>query len=293
MQQVDPNHINAQRELAHTLMLHERYEIAERHFEALLKIDQNEHMRDDYRAFLRRIDQNKPRRISGHFSFLPSTNVNRGTTHSVFDTTRGLFVINPESQAESGIGIQFGLSGHFRRLVNPQSRISLNWGITEKQYEQEVFNSSTKSVAISYEKLTNKGDWFISPYHRITRRKDDGDNDATGLHWGLSRRLDLKNQLIFSVKHEYIHFFNNRSYKDGPFSAFSASLNHQVNPGFAISGGVGFEQSGPEASHLQYDAHKLFSSLVKKWKGGLQTKFGVELGKRNFSGVVEIFEVIE
>lgn len=104
--QIDPNYINARRELAHTLLLNRDYGPAEYHFDALLQIDQNEQMRDGYRGFLNVIEQNKPVGFSGYFSLLPSTNVNRGTANTVFDTTLGQFVIDPNSQAESGVGVQ-------------------------------------------------------------------------------------------------------------------------------------------------------------------------------------------
>ena len=125
--QIDPNYINARRELAHTLLLNRDYGRARFHFEELLKIDQNDQMRDGYRGFLNVMDQNKPIGFSGYFSILPSSNVNRGTTNIVFDTNLGQFVIDPNSQAESGVGVQLGFSGYFRHLTSPTSRISLNW----------------------------------------------------------------------------------------------------------------------------------------------------------------------
>ena len=128
--QIDPNYINARRELAHTLLLNRDYGPARFHFEELLKIDQNDQMSDGYRGFLNVIDQNKPVGFSGYFSILPSTNVNRRTTNTVIDTNLGRFVIDPNSQAESGVGAQLGFSGYFRHLTSPTSRISLNWGVS-------------------------------------------------------------------------------------------------------------------------------------------------------------------
>ena len=77
--QIDPNYINARRELAHTLLLNRDYGPSRFHFLQLLKIDPNDQMRNGYREFINVIDQRKPVGFSGYFSILPSTNVNRGT----------------------------------------------------------------------------------------------------------------------------------------------------------------------------------------------------------------------
>jgi tetratricopeptide (TPR) repeat protein len=281
--QIDPNYINARRELAHTLLLNRDYGPARFHFEELLKIDQNDQMRDGYRSFLNVVDQNQPIGFSGYFSLLPSTNINRGTTNTVFDTTLGQFVIDPISQAESGVGVQLGLFGYFRHLTSPTSRVSLNWGLFGTRYKEDRYNSAVGNLAVSYEQVTQSGSWFVSPYFRKTWREDDGDNDARGLNFGLTHRLNDPNRLVFSFSHEYRDYAL-QDYQDGTFTSGSISLNHQINPSLSISGGFGFERSIPEADHLQYDSGKLFAGLSKAWEGGLQTSFGFEYGIRDFVG---------
>lgn len=281
--QIDPNYINARRELAHTLLQNRDYGPARFHFKELLKIDQNEQMRDGYRGFLNVIDQNQPIGISGYFSVLPSTNVNRGTTNTVFDTTLGKFVIDPNSQAESGVGVQLGFSGYFRHLLSHNSRVSLNWGLSGTRYEDKRYNSAVGNLALSYEQITQSGSWFISPYFRKTRREDNADSDARGFRFGVTQRLNDKNRLGFSFSREYRDYAA-QDYQDGIFTSASISLGHQINPSLSVSGGFGFERSDPEAKHLQYDGRKLFARLSKAWEGGLQTSFGLKYGRRDFVG---------
>ena len=57
--QLDPNRMNARRELAHTLLLNRDFEPAEFHFNQLLRIDENPNMRDGYRRFLAMIRRDK------------------------------------------------------------------------------------------------------------------------------------------------------------------------------------------------------------------------------------------
>ena len=281
--QIDPNYINARRELAHTLLLNRDYGPARFHFEELLKVDHNNQMLDGYRGFLNLIDQNKPVGFEGHFSILPSTNVNRGTTNTVFDTNLGQFVIDSNSQAESGVGVQLGFVGYFRHLTSPTSRISLNWGVSDTRYEEERYNSTVGNLAVSYEQITQAGSWFLSPYLRKTWRGDDADNNARGLRFGLTHRLDDQNRLGFSFSHEYRDYAV-QDYQDGTFTSTSFSLSRQINASLSISGGLGFERNAPEATHLQYDGNKLFAGISKSFEGGLQTGFGLEYGFRNFVG---------
>lgn len=281
--QIDPNYINARRELAHTLLISRNYGPARFHFEELLKIDRNDKMRDGYRGFLNVIDQNKPNGISGYFSFLPSTNINRGTTNTVFDTNLGQFVIDPNSQATSGVGIQMGVSGYFRRLTSPTSRISLNWGLSGIRYEERIYNSTTANLAIAYEKVTRSGRWSVSPFVRKTWREDAASNTARGIGFDTGHRLNGRSRLNFSGSLERRDFAD-QGYQNGMFSTASISLSHQITPSLSVSGGFGFERSTPQAEHLQYNGRKIFTNFSKAWEGGLQTSFGVEYGQRAYVG---------
>ena len=282
--QIDPNYINARRELAHTLFLNRDYGPAQYHFNVLLQLDQNSSMRDGYHRFLNIIDQNKPIEFNGYFSILPSSNVNRGTTNTVLDTTLGQFVIDPSSKADSGVGAQLGFSGYFRHRNRATSRISLNWSLSSTKYAEERYNSTVGNIALSYEKITGSGKWFLSPYYRKAWREDDNNKNARGLRLGLTHRLNDQNQLNFSLSHEYLKN-EVQDYQDGPFSSATLGLNHQLSPSLSLSGGIGFERSSPERASLQYGAEKLFIGISKSWEGGLQTSFDFEYGQREYEGI--------
>lgn len=281
---LDPNYLNARRELAHTLLLNKDYGPAQYHFEALLAIDQNPQMRSGYRRFLNVIHENKPIGFSGYVALVPSSNVNRGTNNTVFDTTLGQFVIDSTSQAVTGVGAQVGVSGFLRHVINPVSRISLNWNATATRYEDTDFNSTSGVVDLKYERLTDKGGWSISPYARKTLRADDADNDARGLTFALRHRLSDRTQFSGSLTRE-TRRYDLQDYQNGPFSAMNAGLRYQVTPSLSVSGGLGLEYSRPEAEHLKYDGAKLTLGLSRSWQGGTQANFGLEYGRRDFIGV--------
>ena len=280
----NPQHLNARRELAHTLLMTKNYNVAKFHFETLLDIDRNTTMQAGYSNFLNVIAQNKPSGISGYFSLLPSSNINRGTNNTVFDTTLGQFVIDPNAQPESGIGVQVGVSGYYRHLLNPKTRLVFNWDVSGKRYESKRFNSANGNLSVSYEKVTPNGRWSITPYLRYSWREDDAGSRTRGLRFALDHKLTNQTRFGLSFSHEY-RDFTDQDYRDGNFSLAQFSLRHQINPSLSLNGGIGLERSDPNAEHLQYDSYKFFASISKAWEGGLHTSFGIEGGSRNFAGI--------
>lgn len=279
--QADPTRINARRELAHTLLLDKQYDAAEFHFRELLAIDTNFRMRDGYRQFLRVIDENKPWGVSGFLSVLPSTNVNRGTTNATFDTVLGTFVIDPTSQAESGIGARTGLQGYFRYPIDQTSRVTLDWAASGTFYRNEDFNSALGSVSISYEKIYEGGRWKLTPYTRYNWRKDEADHYATGLGLSVSQRVTDSDAIGVSVTNERRRF-PNQAFRDGWYNAISIGARHQFDPSFGAGAGVGTELSTPETRHLAYFGYRLFAGIDKDWEGGFTTRLAGNVGRRDF-----------
>lgn len=282
--QADPNYINARRELAHSLLINRDYSASEYQFRTLIQIDENERMRIGYRRFLDVINQNKPISFSGHFSILPSTNVNRGTTNTIFDTARGSFAIDPNTKAESGIGMQLGASGFLRYFINSKSRISVNLSLSGTKYEDERYNSAVGNLALSYERLTVFGSWSLTPYYRYIERKDGTDNAAHGLRFSLNHSLSSQAQLSLQIAHEF-RDYSTQDYQDGKFSNLGMSLSYQFSPSITLSGGLGLKRSTSKADHLQYLSGKIAMELFKAWENGLQTHLGYEYGRRDFVGI--------
>ena len=170
--------------------------------------------------------------LSGSFSLLPSTNVNRGTKNTDFLQ----FNIDSSSQAQSGLGVHLGIAGYFRTLIDPTSRINLNWNLSGAKYKDDEYSSLSGKVSLSYEKTTKSGRWFLSPYHRKIKRWNDGDYKVWGLGFGLTHNLDNKNRLVFSMSHE-MRNFQTLNHQDGTFTSASLSRSYQLSPSISINGG--------------------------------------------------------
>lgn len=280
---LDPSNLAARRELAHTLLLNGEYDIAQFHFEALLDIDPDQAMHEGYRGFLRTIRQNKPFGASGSFALLPSSNINRGTTNTVFDTTSGTFVIDPDSKADSGIGIQLGLSGYARFSSTDQSNWLVSASLVGTGYDAEIHNTATAAASLTYGRGFENERWSIGPYTSFTWREDDADRTIYGLQAGLDLRLTPQTSFSFRANHEY-RSYPNQSYNDGTFDKLSFSLAYQLDPTFVLRGTINAEQSRPDALHQQYDGYSIGASLSKVWNGGTATTLSLDAGQRAFVG---------
>lgn len=278
----DPGHINAKRELAHTLLLMNRLDAAEFQFRELLEIDRNETMRDGYAKFLDIIDRSRPFGITGHVALLPSTNVNGGTYNAFFDTGLGRFVIDPQSRARSGVGLETGASVFFRQSLGPRSRFVLSAAGTGKFYQNAAYNDLTGTVSASYQQLTKAGSWAVTPYLRQSERRDHGDHRATGFQIAFGHRISKRIDLTISAAYER-RFYPERSHLDGPFATTTGLFTWHIDPTLAISAGLGLETHRPQSQHLRYTGTRLIGEISKNWRGGFETALGVQLGERRYS----------
>lgn len=259
---LDPGYLNARRELAHTLMLDGQFAAAEFHFRQLLNIDQNVAMRAGYQQFLATITAQRPVGIRGEFALPPSSNINNGTTNTVFDTTTGSFTIDPGSRVVSGVGARLGISGYFRKQFSSQSRVVLDWSLSGTKYRNRIYDNATGTLALSYQHADAKSIWSITPHLRQTWRGDSGDNRAAGLRFALERRISPKNTVSFSLGHER-QVFPSQTYRNGPVTTGTLSLSHQLSPAMAVWAGFGAETARPVADHLKYSAVNLFAGLLR------------------------------
>ena len=282
----DPNYINARRELAHSLLVAEKYDAASTQLNILQRIDQNPQMQAGYRQMQSIIDQNRPVGISGVFALIPSTNINKGTSNTEFVTVLGTLVIDPASQPVSGVGVQLGVSGYFRKVIDAQSRISLNWSLTGVLYENRAYSSLNGELSLPYERRMAKGGYSLAPFYRVSWNDAGLSQQASGLRFSADRQLSEQNTLALGLTYEE-RDYPSASYQNGAFSSETVSFSHQINPSLAYTLGTAFEQSGvfdPTKTHLAYNGGKLFASVNKAWDGGLRTGFGVEYGYRHFVG---------
>ncbi len=272
---IEPSHINAKRELAHSLMLLKDYDVAEFHFKELMEVDKNTDMRDSYQNFIGSIQRNKPFGYSVGFAALPSTNVNRGSINQYFDTTLGRFVIDDDSKAESGVGAQISGSAFYRHQINKTDRVVLSGFVAGNLYANDEFDSLSNRLSINFEK--RKSDWYfaLGPYFQRNWKNDDSSNSVPGVQFAVGKRINEKWSALFSSLYEY-RFYDIQDRNDGGYVSGTASVTRHFGQTLAVSVGLGVERSNPEKDYARYNGVKAVLQASKQWKGGLFTSAKLE-----------------
>lgn len=279
----DPYHINAKRELAHTLILAKDFNNAEEYFQELLLEDNSETMRNGYRRFLSVINENKPFAVNLQFSLLPSSNINKGTSNTVFNSAVGDLIIEPSLQADSGVGARIEISGFFRHLVSPISKVELSWSLSGTKYGNELHNRTENSLAVSYENSTSNGRWSFEGFAKNALLNGGSETNTLGGEFKFSKAWTNDNSVAFSILREYRNYPLS-TYRNGPFTTGAISMTHLIEPGLSVSGGLRSELSLPDAKHLQYVGYESFATIAKIWSGGTHSTIGFLIGERKFSG---------
>ena len=280
----NPNHLNARRELASTLFLQKKYRLAEQSFQELIEIDGTPEMQSVYLGFINRIRAQQPFGISGHFSILPSSNVNRGTENLIFDSRIGDFVINPESQAVSGIGLQAGVFGFYRTAPNSKSQNIISWGLNGTAYEASVYNAATATLRFTHETLLSDVTKISFGVHsRYTWREDDADNGAIGVSFALLHALSPKNRLSFGVNYDQIEYFH-QPHNTGPLANVSIGYTHQESPSLSYSIGTNISWRDTNVEHAAYTGFGINAGVKKEWTGGYITGISLNAGFRDYEG---------
>ena len=279
--QMEPNRLDARRELAHTLMLNRDFGPAEFHFKQLLAIDKNQKMRAGYRRFLAYIRRENPFGITGYFSLLPSTNMNRGTKKPVLETSLGDFIIADEAKARSGIGRAMGVSGYARHALSANARVTFDWEGSLTQYQAKHNGLRSLRLALRYEWATPAGNWFIIPRFQKIWQRGASSRTVRGLNARVSRQLTGKDQFTLNLLRERRENPSS-SYLDGPFASLALTLKHQLSPSRSLQAGIILDQSRPQSEHLRYRGAQISLEAGRMRQGGLHTGFGFHVGHRAF-----------
>lgn len=281
----NPDHLNARREIASTLFQQKRYRAAERRFQELIGRDRNTRNHALYEKFIEEIQRNRPLILTGSFSIIPSTNVNRGSNRLVFDSTIGEFTIDPEAQAQSGIGIRAGLVGVYRWPRVNDRRDILTFRINGTIFEESEFNSVVTSLGFTRQIFIDERTRFdVGTTARHNFRGDDADNTSIGVNAGMTRLLQPNLSLSTVASYEYREF-EERDTSDGPFATLRFNLNYQQQPSLAYAFALGVSRRVTEAEQSAFWGADIRLSVSKEWSGGLVTGFSALGGFRNFDGL--------
>jgi hypothetical protein len=290
---VRPDMLNARRELAQVLFLDRKYAASEYQFRELSRQDPNSNVRPLYDRFLKRISNDRPFGISGSFSVVPSSNINRGT----FNTTLSSFgdaLIDEGSRQQTGTGIDLGLNGFVRKQISKRGQLRFDWRVGTRQYEGNEHDKYTAYGWAHYIYNGQKSQLSFGP--SISRSWDTNIKDGaarfsitpksnnTGLRANYIKVLNRKNRLYLNLQLEDQNYPNDR-FLDGKYKYAQIGLRHQLNPSTAFSIYASRSESDKDDHFYDYHGYRGIELRVgaeKDWGNGLITSIGMFSGNRGY-----------
>ena len=270
------------------LVAEQNYEAAEFHLDELIERDQNERNIAQYRAVQRQILNDKPYGISGSFSLVPSTNINRGTTNRVFSTGIGDFTIVEESKETPGTSVNLSLSAFRRFQLNEEATLTVTGTASGAQALEDGNPAATLSFGVDYRYLTDTGYWQLSPEASLSFIDGTKSYYTIGLGYDLQRRTSRQDIWTYSIKGSENQFYEDTS-RDGVYLASSVNLRHIINPTLAVTTELALGAGLPARQDLQYRDVSISADISKAWQSGWRTTAGVKFGYRlyqaNFTAV--------
>jgi len=287
---VQPGQIEIRQVLARTLLAMGDFEAAKFHFRELLEKDRRDGFKEQYASVLRQIEQNSPSGVSASLSFVPSTNINRGTTNTFVqpgDPTSG--TISESGKETSGIGLQVGVSGFYKIAREKGGVFTLTASATQVLYSESVYNVFQPSVAVRFENGNERGIWSAEMFARRTFRRDLSQanntsvSNSSGNSFGVSlsgrRALNSPNILTYSALIQHTEF-DTIANQSGPVATFKLGLQRNVNQTTAINVGASIGRGLPQSDSFKYRSAAIEAGISKTWTGGWATYTGVETGTR-------------
>lgn len=278
-----PEQILVRQALYKSLLAMKHYEAAEYQLDQLLEQDDNERNRAQYRISQRRILAEKPYGFSGSFAIVPSSNINRGTTNSVFSTGLGDFVIDEGGKEKSGIGVNAYVSAYRRFQLDDGNTITINGSVAGLTYLDEDSDQYTFKVWADYRNPMERGYWQVSPKFTLNYISGEKSYNTKGLDFKLRRQTSPENIWTYTLGGYYSDFYET-DYRNGVYWNGSVSLRRKLSPTLSITGKLGTGAGMPDPEHLQYHLYSASVDITKSWASGWRTSVGAALDYKPFVG---------
>ena len=291
----EPGHLNARRELTHSLVIVGRFSDAQLNLDILGREDLTPSMQPIYAGFQRLIDENKPAGASASFALVPSSNINRGTSETVFETSLGSGLISEDSRETSGLGVRVGLHGFLRNRLSERLRLVLKADLWATKYSEKAFDTLQAKLTAMLEGRSERLRWSLAPYLRQDwSREEIGPSlapderftaslRAVGAELKLQFFLDEANSVQLGVLTEDRRYPVS-GFQDGRYNQVRIDYARRLADDLTFGLGLALNTGRPEPAHLRYDGTELNASIRKIFSGTVDTSFGLAIGHRAFEG---------
>lgn len=131
-----------------------------------------------YQNTIATITNQHPLRFSLSGTLLPSSNISKASSHSIFATDLGDFTIDSAEDHQSGLGLQLGTSATFSRVYARGRTIYATGSLSTNLYGEKDLQVAQGALTIGHEWLSAGRQSRLSLTHNHYAYRDLEDRDA-------------------------------------------------------------------------------------------------------------------
>ncbi len=285
----DPKLTLVRSDLAQTLVEMGEDDSAKHHLQLLEAEAPNEQVASNIRAFIDRIDANRPYRFSAYMSLAPSTNVNNGSSHS---TTKvyNIFAdemldgdISKQNRKKSGLGSEVGFNAAYSKRLGEHLMAIVAGGANARLYTDKDFDSFALSQFAElryYDDRSSIGLGVVA--------SQDLKQDWSGMSYysfgpriGTSVRITQRDTLAETVRYE------ERKYPDAkPINGWAVftdlSWTHAFDSSFNSTASVGYNRIKSKFDPYSYRTWYAGMGFYKELPHGITVNLDTQAQRSEF-----------
>lgn len=241
-------------------------------------------VRRQARAFGENVKSQRPHGFSGYVSFLPSTNMNRGSGQRVF-TVGGLeFVIDDDSRGKSGVGVGTGAQAYRAFYLDAATRLTWAGAVDLKKYSGGPdYDELAVSTNLSLARRFGRVEFQVGP--TVDYRLLAWEPYAFRYGIALGVTVDLAAHTRFYSGGTFLkQDFQTYSYLDGWTFIGYAGVRHALSPSLAVSLTGTYKAERTQRAYLDHDDTRLLAQVDREWTGGLITSVAAGIGYHDYDG---------
>jgi hypothetical protein len=208
-----------------------------------------------YLAALAKLQSRFPFVASASFAALPSTNIRNTSSRTVFDTLLGQFKIDDGGDETSGIGVNVGVKGLYRKPLADGFSFELGTSLHRIWYGEPELRYWRGRLTADLVWLEAAQDLRVGLHaDRIYYTDVEGDSSdriASGIHGHWSRELPQDTRLSINGLVEYRDYLDKSSFT-GPYASLGLGWGKRFDNSAALFLGGSIERSKPSLDYYRY-----------------------------------------
>lgn len=280
----EPNFTPARIELSRALADSGEADAALHHLQVIELGSSDPEVRRQARNYGDGVKSRRPYGFSGYVSFLPSTNVNKGSGQTVFRVGDMQFEIDDDSREQSGVGVGAGVGAYRTFHVDPTTTIRWSGAVDIKKYSAtDEFDELAVSTNLALAKRFGRVEVQIGPTVDYRLLAWEPYAFRYGMFAGANAKL-ADHTRVYAGGTYLRQDFLSASYRNGWTVLGYVGLQHAFSAATSARLTLNYALEKTQRDYLDHQDVQLIAQIDKEWRGGLITGLIGGIGYHDYDG---------